>query len=424
MEKLKSLLEKLRNQSWWHKPRFWFTDWRKPHFWFYVLITVLVILLLIHLVSLFFARHHVTPPTTVVLAKARSADVPVYLSALGSVIPTYSVTVRTQINGTMLRVLFVEGQMVKAGQLLAEIDPRPYQAQLMEYEGQLIRDQALLDNALIDLKRYQVLWKQDSISQQQLATQSALVRQYEGTVQVDKGLIAATKVNLYYCEITSPMDGRIGLRLVDPGNFVQTSDQNGIAVINTLNPITVIFTLAEDNIQEILHKIYAGQPFQVEAFDRQQNNLLAVGSLLTIDNQIDPSTGTVKLRAQFANNENKLFPSQFVNVRLLAKTLQNATLIPTAGIQFSTQGPFVYVVDNNQIASIKRIKTGITYGNDTVIDAGLTSGELVVVEGADRLIEGAKVNVARIDQPGLLKMSFLKRLDGVFYRYNSWRFLA
>jgi len=332
----------------------------------------------------------------VVSGEVTTANVPVYLTALGSVIPTYSVTVKTQINGTLTQVLYREGQMVKAGDQLAQIDPRIYEAQLVEYQGQLLRDQALLENALVDLKRYKVLYKQDSTSQQTLATQESLVKQYQGTVQLDQGLIDSTKVNLIYCKITAPVDGRIGLRLVDPGNYVQTSDTNGIAVINTLNPITVIFTIAEDSIQDVLQKIYAHDALQVEVYDRQQNKLLASGQLLTIDNQIDSTTGTVKLRAEFANDQNILFPSQFVNVKLLVKTLIDAVIVPTAAIQFTDKGSFVYLLkDKTPKTSVKvqPVTTSITMDDKTVITQGLTPGQQVVVEGADNLLDGSKVTV-------------------------------
>lgn len=336
-------------------------------------------------------------PIQVVVAPVEHRDVPVYLSALGGVTPTYSVTVRTQINGILMRVLFREGQLVKAGDLLAEIDSRPYEAQLIQYEGQLARDQALLDNALIDLKRYQTLWKQDSVSQQTLATQESLVRQYQGNVQTDEGLIETTKVNLIYCKITAPVDGRIGLRLVDPGNFVQTSDTGGIAVVNTLDPITVIFTIPEDNIPEVTQKIYAGEKLTTYAYDRQQTTLLATGTVLTIDNQVNPSTGTVRIRAQFNNKDNALFPSQFVNIRLLVKTLWNAIVVPTAAIQFSPKGTFVYVINPNQTVRVDPVIIGVTTGDITTISSGITTGQSVVIEGGDNLTDGAKVTIAHVE---------------------------
>lgn len=310
--------------------------------------------------------------TQVVLAASRISNVPVYITALGNVAPTYSVTVKTQINGTLLRVLYKEGQLVREGELLAEIDPRPYEAQLVQYEGQLERDQALLANARVDLVRYKRLWRQDSVSQQTLATQESLVEQYEGAVKTDQGLLDATKVNLIYTRITSPINGRVGLRLVDPGNFVQTTDSSGLMIINTLNPITVIFTIPENNIPEVAKKVYDSKVLTVEAYDRTQNILLATGKLLTIDNQVDPTTGTVKLRAQFANDDNRLFPSQFVNIKLLITTLLNATIVPTAAIQYGSQGPFVYLLHTNLTVSATPVTVGVTVGDNTSISTGLS----------------------------------------------------
>ncbi len=330
----------------------------------------------------------------VVTATAQQQNVPVYFSALGNVTPTYSVTVHSQINGRLLRVLFREGQTVKAGDLLAEIDPRPYQAQLIQYQGQLARDQAALANAQLDLKRYQKLWKQDSVSKQTLDTQAALVQQDEGTVKLDQGFIAATQVNLTYCEITAPIAGRVGLRQVDPGNVVQTSDPNGIVVINTLNPITVIFALPQDDIAPVMSALNAGKTLPVFADDRDQNKLLAAGTLLTIDNQIDPSTGTVKLKASFANNTNQLFPSQFVNVRLLINTLQKAIVIPTAAIQHGAQNSYVYVLNKDNTVNSKPVTTSVNTGENTVITNGIAVGQTVVVDGADKLSDGAKVIVS------------------------------
>jgi len=363
---------------------------QRRSFWISILLLVLLIAGL-HYYNVFNRQHAKIPPLPVVLATAASEDVPVYLDALGNVIPTYSVTVRTQINGLMMRVLFREGQMVKKDDVLAEIDNRPYLAQLMEYQGQYERDKAQLANALIDLKRYQTLWKQDSVSQQTLATQQALVNQLEGTIKLDQGLIETTKVNLIYTRIIAPMDGRIGLRLVDPGNFVQTSDTSGIAVLNTVNPITVIFTVAEDNIPAILQAMSKNKELPVEALDRQKNRHLANGKLLTIDNQIDTTTGTVKLKSEFQNEDNQLFPNQFVNIRLLVQTLHQATVIPTAAIQHGTKGNFAYVLNQNQTVSIKPVVTGVTIDDHTVITSGISPGQRVVTEGADKLREGAAV---------------------------------
>lgn len=337
--------------------------------------------------------------TPVVVTEAKTGNMPVYIYALGSVTPTYSITVRTQINGQLMRVLFQEGQLVKTGDVLAEIDSRPYEAQLLQYVGQLERDTAQLTNAKIDLERYKRLWKQDSIAEQTYATQIALVRQLEGTVLLDQGLIQATKVNLIYCKITSPVDGRIGLRNVDPGNYVQTSDTNGIAVVNTLNPITVVFSIPEDNIPEVMQKVYAGETMVVEAYDRQQNKLLATGKLMAVNSQIDSSTGTVSLKAQFQNDNNVLFPAQFVNVKLLLHTLKQTVMIPTSAIQNTTKGNQVFVLDHKTMTvTAKPVEIGVTQREITTISSGLTAGQLVIVEGIDKLTDGAKVILAANDR--------------------------
>lgn len=373
---------------------------RRLGFWVIVLFCIIGLGYLTH-------RHATTndrggrgsQPAPVLVTQVKAQDVPIYLDALGSVTPTYNVTVRTQINGTLIQVLFQEGQLVKTGQVLAKIDSRPYEAQLEQYQGQLQRDQAQLTNALTDLKRYQTLWKQDSVSQQTLATQQALVNQLQGSVQSDQGLIDATKVSLTYCNIISPVDGRIGLRLVDAGNFVTTADTNGIAVVNTLDPITVIFTIPETKIPEVREKIYAGQPFQVEAYNQEQTKLIATGKLITIDNQIDPNTGTVRLKAEFNNEHYTLFPSQFVNIRFLIKTLNNALVIPTSAIQYTTTGSFVYVLNADNTVKMTEIKAGVTSGDITTIDSGLTVGQSVVTEGTDALTDGAKVKVTDPNKP-------------------------
>jgi len=373
-----------------------FTGSRLPNkrwsMWALLLVMVLVLLV-------FVIKYHRTKPTkaapglTVVSTAVRNKNVPVYISALGNVVPTYTVTIKTQIDGLLMNVLFKEGQLVKKGDVLAEIDQRPLLAQLTQYQGELLRDQALLDNALIDLKRYQVLWKQDSISQQTLATQEALVRQYQGDVETDKGLIQSTKVNLIYTRIISPIDGRVGLRLVDPGNFVQTTDTTGIAVVTTLNPATVIFNIAEDNIPSVLPQIFANKKIHVQAYDRQQNKLLATGTLIAIDNQINTTTGTVNLRAQFENKDNKLFSNQFVNIKLLQEDLPDAVVVTTAAIQHGSKGDFVYLINPaHSTVSVKPVKTGVASGDDTVIE-GLTVGQQVVVDGADKLTDGAKVTI-------------------------------
>jgi multidrug efflux system membrane fusion protein len=359
--------------------------------WLIISLIVMVLSLIWFFHAMRQSKEHSLQPLAVVSALASSKDVPVYLSALGNVTPTYNVTVKTQINGILLKVFFKEGQLVKAGDLLAQIDPRPYEALLTQYEGNLKSDTALLANAKIDLQRYQTLWKQDSVAQQTLATQQALVKQYEGAIKTDQGLIQSTKVSLIYCRITSPIDGRIGLRLVDAGNVVQTADTTGIAEINTLNPITVIFALPEDTVPQIIPQVYAGKTLEVHAYDRQQNRLLATGTLLTIDNHIDPTTGTVKLRATFDNKENKLFPNQFVNVKLLVHTIRQATLVPTQAIQHNLSNDFVYLLRADHTVAVQPVVTGPVSGSETVILKGIAPKQAVIIEGTDKLAEGSKV---------------------------------
>ncbi len=349
-------------------------------------------LVIVKCAGISFSHHH-KPGVTVVLAQAKQSDVPVYLPALGTVTATYTVTVRTQINGQLLQVAFREGQMVKTGDLLAQIDPRSYQAQLVQYQGQLARDQATLQNAQLDFKRYQLLWKQNSIAKQTLDTQTSLVKQAEGNVKVDEGLIENTKLNLTYTQIKSPIDGRIGLRLVDAGNYIQTSDTNGIAVINTLNPITVIFTLPEDTLPQVMEQINSGKTLVVDAYDKQQNKLLASGKLLSIDNQIDPTNGTIKLKAIFDNEKQMLFPNQFVNIQLLVTTLSKATVIPTAAIQHGNENNFVYLVQDDQTVKVTPIKTGVVYDDLTVVTEGVKPADSIVIDGTDQLTDGASISL-------------------------------
>ncbi|MGO8923083.1 MAG: MdtA/MuxA family multidrug efflux RND transporter periplasmic adaptor subunit [Xanthobacteraceae bacterium] len=331
---------------------------------------------------------------TVGASTAALGDVRVILNELGTVTPLATVTVQTQINGQLTEVGFTEGQSVKKGDFLAQIDPRPYEYLKEQFEGQLAHDQGLLAQAQLDQKRYETLAQQNSIARQQAEDQVFIVQQYAGSVKQDQGLVDAQALNLAYCRIVSPITGRVGLRLVDPGNYVQTTNASGIAVITQLQPISVVFTLPEDDLPEITPQFTAGSPLIVTAYDRANLRQLAVGKVSAIDNQIDTTTGTVKVRAQFDNENNALFPNQFVNVRLLVKTLQNAVTVPTSAIQRGAPGTYVYVINADNTVSVRQVSTGAVDGNVTAINSGLSAGERVVTDGTDRLRDGAKITVA------------------------------
>ena len=326
-------------------------------------------------------------------ATAFKGNIGVYVTGLGAVTPIYTVTVQSRVDGQLMQVLYKEGDMVHQGDKLAEIDPRPYQALLTQYEGQLIRDQALLDNARLDQTRYEALLKQNAVPEQQLATQVALVKQDEGIVKNDQGLIDGVKVDLIYCNITAPITGRIGLRLVDPGNIVQTTDTTGLLVITQLQPISVIFTIAEDQLPVIYQKQSGGQKLPVDAFNREMTKKLASGTLTTIDNQIDQTTGTVKLRATFDNSHNELFPNQFVNARLLQQEKLGVVLVPSAAVQRNSSSTYVYVVKPDSTVTVRQVKVGTSDDDNTEITSGVNQGDVVVLTGVDKLIEGSKVTV-------------------------------
>jgi len=337
------------------------------------------------------AHPTISAPIAVVTANAKSGDQPIYLTGLGSVVGYKTVTVRTRVDGELVRVAVREGQMVSAGDLIAEIDPRPFQVQLEQAEAQKDRDVALLENAKVDAERYRILYSQDSIPKQQLDTQIALVRQNEATVRADQAAIDNAKLQLIYTRITSPINGRIGLRQVDPGNMVHATDQGGLAVITQLQPIAVIFSIPQDNVPQVMKQLRAGRRMLVEAWDRDLKNKISTGSLLTIDNQADVATGTVRFKATFANNDNALFPNQFVNARLLVDVKRKAVLVPVAAVQHGPDTTFVFVVNEDDTVQTRNVVAGTIEAGVASIDRGLSPGETVVTEGVDKLQHGAKV---------------------------------
>ncbi len=334
-------------------------------------------------------------PVPVSVATAALGEIQLRIPALGTVTPLATVTVRTQISGILQKISFNEGQLVKQGELIAQIDPRPYEAALQQMQGNLRRDQALLADAKLDLNRYEGLVKEDSIAVQQLDTQRALVDQYVGTIESDQGQVKTAQVNLLYTRIVSPINGRVGLRQVDQGNYVTPGDANGIVVINQVQPITVIFPIPEDNVPALNRQLHDGNVLEVDAYDRTNSAKLAVGKLMTLDNQIDVTTGTVKLRASFENADGALFPNQFVNIQLLQELLKNQVIMPNSAVRRGAPNgvvtTFVYVVKPGSTVSVRPITLGVVDGERAAVTTGLAVGEVVVTEGGDRLRDGAKV---------------------------------
>lgn len=339
-------------------------------------------------------------PVPVAVSKVGRSSIPVYLNGLGNVTAFYTVTVKSRVDGQLMKVDFNEGDLVKEGQTLIEIDPRPYQVQLDMAQATLAHDKALLDNSRVDLKRYTELLKTNAIPSQQLDTQVALVAQYEATIKQDEANIENAKLQLVYAHITSPITGIVGLRLVDPGNIVHAADTTGMIVITQLQPIAVLFTIPEDSLPQVTQKLRAGAHLPADAYNRDNSKKLASGTLMTLDNQIDNTTGTSKLKAVFSNEDNALFPQQFVNIRLLVDTLTSQLVVPNVAVQNGQQGTFVYVVDDNSRVHLKTVQVGVTTDTSSDILSGLSDGDQVVVDGTDRLVEGA---VVRVRKPGELE---------------------
>jgi multidrug efflux system membrane fusion protein len=335
-------------------------------------------------------------PIVVAVETSSEGDFPIFLNGLGTVTALKTVTIHSRVDGELIKVAFTEGQMLKQGDLLAEIDPRPFQAQLQQAEGQLLHDEALLKNAEIDYGRYQTLQAQDSIPAQQTVTQAALIKQYQGTVEMDKGVVNNAKLQLNYTHLTAPISGRVGLRLIDQGNIIHAADATGLVVITQIEPINVVFTLPEDKVPVLNKQWREHKLLTVTAYDRSGQVKLAEGILTALDNQIDPSTGTLKLKAQFDNQEQALFSNQFVNIKMHLDTLKKVILIPNAAVQHDNQGAYVFVINQHNTASMRHIslQPGSSEEDKVAVLSGLDANEMVVVEGGDRLRSGSKVDIA------------------------------
>jgi len=338
-------------------------------------------------------------PMSIVPEVVGKGDIGINLNGLGTVTSLATITVRNQISGYLMRVVFKEGDEVKKGDLLAEIDSRPYEAALAQAKGQLARDEAMLKGSQVDLARYQGLAAQNAVPHQTLDTQVALVAQNQGTVEADKAAVKSAEVNLQYTRILSPIDGRVGLRQVDQGNYVTPGDANGLVVITQLKPISVLFTVPEDNLQAIARRLGEGAVLPATALNRSAANKIAEGTLKTFDSQIDPTTGTIKLRAEFPNEDRALFPNQFVNIRLLLDTHKNVTTISTAGVQRGVPGTFVYLINADNTVSVRPVELGETDGDRVEVISELTPGDRIVIDGADKLRDGAKIIVRSETNP-------------------------
>lgn len=363
----------------------------------FIVIGILIVLIIIWGIYWSITRNqgtsHQSTPVAVTTASVTQADAPLEMSALGTVDSTYTVTVHSRVDGQLMKIHFTEGQFVKQGQLLAELDNRPFKAQLLQAEGQLMRDKALLSNARLDLQRYRQLLEQNSIARQQVDTQASLVKQYEGTVKMDQGAVDNARLQIIYSRITAPISGRVGLRQVDLGNIVHASDTNGIVTITQEMPINVVFNIPEVNLSQVLAAYSENNRLSVEAWDRDDKNLLSQGAVLALDNQLNTETGTIGIKAKFENTDHKLYPNQFVNIHMHLGNVSNAILVPTVAIQLGKQGHTVYRVNKDNTVSLVKIKIGMTSGENTIVESGLEAGDIVVTDGIDKLRDGSSIKV-------------------------------